>query len=193
MIFFILGEKNNIKKMRETKMAIKKVFSRKYSGLSLMELMLYIAIMSILVLTSMAVAVSYINGRRNIKTYQQNVEEMSLVINDMAKKLRMSNCGEDEDECTMPEGESNSIGAIDNVSKLSFGYTFDNSSLELRDRDGNVVLDKVEGSFVVAHSPNSSGGGIPLITIKIWKDGKPETLIQTSVSQRSGYMIDTTP
>jgi hypothetical protein len=152
-----------------------------------------------MILASSAVAVSYIKGRSSIKKYQQNIEEMSLVINDMAKKIRMSNC-EVPSDCSFSNTEAK---FKENSTGDSITYTFISSTTPLVHKLKKTVkcstcvnpvtedmLDGVAGSFL------SNRGSIPLVTIKMSKvdehgDEKTETTIQTSVSQRSGYSNET--
>lgn len=177
-------------------MTKEKIIFKKYNGISLAELLIYIFIMSLMILSSSAVAVSYIKGRSSIKKYQQNIEEMSLVINDMAKRIRMSNC-ETASDC---EFSSDKIKFKENSTGDLITYTFASigtpanpiHKLTMRVNANSPVdmLDSVGGSFL------SNGSTIPLVTIKMWKvdqGGTPldNTTIQTSVSQRSGYSNET--
>jgi len=167
-------------------MTKEKTICKKHKGMSLMELLIYIFVMSLIIMSATAVAASYIRGRSSIKRYQQNIEEMSLAINDMSKRIRMGNC-EVASDCKF---SNDKIEFKENSTGDSIIYRFNSASDELL-KNGTTILEYVGGSFSIVNS-----SGIPLITIKLWKtdqngDALDDTTIQTSVSQRSGYSYET--
>jgi len=61
-------------------------------GLTFIEMMISIAILSFLLIASVTLFAAYTKNKTSIKKNEQAVEEMSLILNEIAKKLRMSNC-----------------------------------------------------------------------------------------------------
>ena len=143
--------------------------------------------MSLLLVVILGSAGGYLKNRYSLKHYQQDMEEMSLIINELAKKVRMSNCGEDNNSCTFLASE---LGVVDNIKSddgtdSSWGIYFDGTTL--KDKSDHIILEDVEGGFFFKNEKPATE--IPLITISIQKAGKPQTKMQTSVSQRSGYEL----
>lgn len=171
-------------------------------GLTLMETVVSIFIVSLLILTCASLAVTYVNGRRNTMAKQQNVEEMGTVLSQLAKEIRMSNCDtNDSDECSLLSGSNarrNSIKVINNASGGSIEYAFDSDG-NLK-RNGTTILSGVSGGFYtypsnpisvskISSNPDTySASRVERITISITsdKDGG-EMSLQTTVSLRSGY------
>lgn len=148
-------------------------------GLTLVEMIIAIAVLSVTMLASAAVSATYLKSRTSIKKYQANNEELSMVMNYLSKDIRMSNG-------TPANGSSNSIALISNASGKSVVYTFNNTAKTLtrnEDSAGAVaVANNVTGAFYVA-----GGGAIKRITIRMQKEGIPPMTVQTTVSMRNKY------
>ena len=145
--------------------------------------------MSLLLVVILGSAGGYLKNRYSLKHYQQDMEEMSLIINELAKKVRMSNCGEDNNKCNF-KADHTTLGVVDNIKSddgtdSSWGIYFDGTTL--KDKSDHIILEDVEGGFFFKNGNPATE--IPLITISIQKAGKPQTKMQTSVSQRSGYEL----
>jgi len=156
-------------------------------GFLLIEAIIYIFVMSLLLVVILGSAGGYLKNRYSLKHYQQDMEEMSLTINELAKKVRMSNCGEDNNSCTFSDSK---LGVVDNIKSddgtdSSWEIHFDGTTL--KDKSDYIILEDVEGGFFFKNGNPATE--IPLITIYIQKAGKPQTKMQTSVSQRSGYEL----
>jgi len=177
-------------------------------GMTLVELMLAIFIMTIIITSAMSIAAIYLKGRSTIKKSQDNIEEMSLALNMLAKELRMSNCDtDDSDRCSFNNnifkgGDGyQSITVVDNndIEGDSHTYEFDAAGLK---KDNDILVSGVTGKFYVfpnidtAQIPPSPASGdpyfskrVPRITIMMEKDdgsGQP-IILQTTVSMRGGY------
>jgi len=170
-----------------------------------METTVAIFVVTLMIMAAVSVAVLYIKGRRSTTNQQQNVEEMTLALNQLAKEIRMSNCDtNDSGDCDLLNasvGNKDSIKIINNVSNSSVKYEFKNDKLY---KDSKVMLSDVTGHFYVSPGAASaigfpsgcsgasctsySAGNVKRITISIVsdKDGGAMTL-QTTVSMRSGY------
>jgi hypothetical protein len=75
-------------------------FQRKnnnFKGLTFIEVLISVFIMGLLVLSATSAAAIYLRNKSQLQTTQQAVEELNLIVNDIAKTIRMSNCEEDED------------------------------------------------------------------------------------------------
>jgi prepilin-type N-terminal cleavage/methylation domain-containing protein len=152
-------------------------------GLTLVETIVAIAVLSITIVASTAVSATYMKSRISIKKYQANNEELSVALNYLAKDIRMSS---DLAADPASDGYKSSISLKNNTSDNSVVYTFDDVAKTLtRDEDsaGAVLIARnVEGVFWVR-----SYTGIPRITILIKKEGIPEMIVQTTVSMRTKY------
>ena len=143
-------------------------------GLSLIELIVGIAIFSITILASTAVAGAYLKGSLSLKKYQANNEELSLALNYISKDIRMSN--------TLTGVVASTISLKENSSPNSIKYEFRLGNLE---RNGIVIASNVNGRFAVRNAAQ-----IPLITTVISKanpGGGARMSVQTTTSMRSGY------
>ncbi len=149
-------------------------------GLTLIETVVAISILSIVILASTAVSSTYLRSRVSIKKYQANNEELSLALNYLAKDIRMSGGN--------PGASSDTITLTNNISGKSVVYTFNNGNKTLtRNENGAgdvVVAGNVSGAFFVANAALTS---IPRVTIRIQKQGTPEMTVQTTVSMRTNY------
>lgn len=181
---------------------MKRKKTKKQKGFLLVEAIVYIFVMSLLLVVILGSAGGYLKNRFSLKKDQQDIEEMSLAINELAKKIRMSNSTDDSVDY---EFEAKKLTVSLNEKKgLSLNASFDddkNEFLCFTEDDSNGVngvvelikLDNVTGSFYYKKVDDDGDGivdGIPLITIQIQKVGKPQTKMQTSVSQRGGYTVD---
>jgi len=156
-------------------------------GFLLIEAVMYIFVMSLLLVVILGSAGGYLKNRYSLKHYQQDMEEMSLTINELAKKVRMSNCGESNNDCTFSNFE---LGVFDNIKNADGSYSLWKIKFEsgnLIDDAGHIILENVKGEFFFKNGDTVTQ--IPLITISIQKTDKPQTKMQTSVSQRSGYEL----
>jgi len=176
-------------------------------GMTLVELMLAIFIMTIIIMSAMSIASIYLKGRSTIKKSQDNIEEMSLALNMLAKEIRMSNCDtDDSDRCSFNDNSFKSDGrqsitVVDNndIEGDPHTYEFDAAGLK---KGNDILVSGVTGKFYVF--PNISEGQtpgsipdddpyfskrVPRITIMMEKDdgsGQP-IVLQTTVSMRGGY------
>lgn len=147
-------------------------------GLTLVETILAVAVLSITIMASTAVSSSYLRSRMSIKKYQANNEELSLALNYLAKDIRMSS------STAVFNGYTNTITIKNNTSGKEVVYQFpSNNTLT---RDSVIVASNVTGAFYVRNN-SSLTANIPTITIKIKKIGTPEMVVQTTVSMRSMY------
>jgi prepilin-type N-terminal cleavage/methylation domain-containing protein len=147
-------------------------------GLTLVETIVAIAVLSITIVASTAVSATYMRSRTSIKRYQANNEEISMALNYLAKDIRMSSGSP-----TLGLGQS--IDLINNASGETVRYSFNATNRTLTRReagDTSVIATNVSGSFFVA------GENIKRITIRIQKQGTPEMTVQTSVSMRTKYL-----
>jgi Tfp pilus assembly protein PilV len=158
---------------------MQKFWKKNKKGLTLVETILAVAVLSITIMASTAVSSSYLRSRMSIKKYQANNEELSLALNYLAKDIRMSSKMIDSD------GKFDSIAIKNNASGTHIVYAF-NSAAKTLTRDNIVVANNVTGKFHVKN--NSTATSIPIITIKIKKEGTPEMVVQTTVSMRSKYV-----
>lgn len=158
-------------------------------GLTLIEILIAVAIFGIIILVAVSGAIAYINGRKDINQKQQYVEQMSVAMNDMAKRIRMSNC---DDGCVF---DNLSVVVYENASGYWINYQFaGNKLIYYNEIESPMVLaEDVDGAFA------SNDAEIPLVTIQMWKLDKSShakidgTTLQTSVSMRSGYSPPATP
>ena len=172
---------------------------KNYKGLTLMETIINIYIYVLLILVCVTVSVAYIKSRSTIRQTQQAVEELSLTMNEMAKKIRMSSCVFtdpiwNDNRCIYFVYNTYGIGIKPNDGGANLEYQLNKDSHTLK-VGGDLMMEDVGGEF----SATNAGFGtdmIPLVTIKLWKFKKgttteiPGTRIQTSVSMRSGYSIE---
>lgn len=157
--------------------------SKSRKGLTFIEVITVVFIFSLIILATMGIAGAYLKNRITIKKYQQNLEEMSLAINEMAKKIRMSNC-DTGGGCNFIEGNNIEIMVTQN-SGSSLTYSFKNNGGEYYlERNGDGIMKDIEGRFYVV---NSGSDGIPRITITMWKHDMEQAVVQTTVSMRGGY------
>lgn len=174
-------------------------------GMTLVELMLAIFIMSIIIMSAMSIASIYLKGRSVIKKSQDNIEEMSLALNMLAKELRMSNCDTkaNSGRCSFssgPGGFKDSITVIDN-NHIEDSHTYEFVGGVGLKKDGDILVSGVTGRFYVFPSITTgqiSGSissdpyfskRVPRVTIMMEKDdgsGQP-IVLQTTVSMRGGY------
>ena len=169
-----------------------KILTKNYKGLTLMETIINIFVYVIVVMICMTVAMTYIKSRIAIRQQQQAVEELSMTMNDMAKKIRMSSCPTDGG-CTGPcesDGKCSEISVAPN-SGGGLTYKIDGTSLKDASSGGQLIMENIGGWFKVT---NAGTDEIPLVQIHFWRLKKgsttekiPGTDIQTSVSMRSGY------
>lgn len=173
-------------------------------GMTIVELMISIFILTLMVVVSVSVAASYLKGRTKIKKYQSNIEEMSLALNLLAKEIRMSNC-DNSTYCDLPSSPEarDSVEVINNSGSQSEGTTYSFSGGSLIRQVGNGteerILDDVTGKFYV--SPGSSvrcisgcvsdeccfADQVNKITITIRKTDQTGVALETTVSMRGGY------
>ena len=149
-------------------------------GLTFIEMLIAIAIMSILVMTITAVSISYLNSRTAVKKYQANNEELSLALNSLAKDIRMSDFSSE-----IAKGKQSKISLKNNATEKVVEYTFDSDTKTLSRTEGggvaSVVASDVTGFFYV------QGDKIGRITITLVKTGPPIMTAQTTVSMRAKY------
>ena len=173
-------------------------------GMTLVELMISIFILTIIIMVSVSVAASYLKGRTKIKKYQANVEEMSLALNAIAKELRMSNC-DDATYCDLPpvEGDEDSIRVISNSGSQTQGIMYGFSEGDLIRQAGSdppeTMLSDVAGKFHV--SPGSSescisgcssgnccfASRVNKVTMTLRRSDQTGVVLETTVSMRGGY------
>lgn len=166
---------------------MKRKKTKKQKGFLLVEAIVYIFVMSLLLVVILGSAGGYLKNRFSLKKDQQAIEEMSLAINEVAKRIRMSNCGKNGDKCTF---DNNKLVVVENAGGDNLTLEFKEGSLK---NGTDIILKDIdtESKFYYKNGDDDSDGvvdGIPLITIQIQKAGKPQTKMQTSVSQRGGYI-----
>lgn len=176
------------------KIFFKKLKIKNKKGLSLIELIVAIAVLSITVLAATAVSATYLKNRTSIKKYQANNEELSLALNFMSKDIRMSNCGENDSECALGNGgNTDTITVKSSRTEKLITYRFNNDGNLTRQVDGEeaaVMIGDVTGKFYVTDND------IKRITIRIEKTATasvPAMTVQTTVSMRSGYNDEVQP
>lgn len=161
-------------------------------GLSLMETIINVYIYTLLIMVCVMVAITYIKTRVEIRQRQQVVEELSMTMNEMAKKIRMSGCEYPDSvigsSCASTNfGLGNAIRIIPNDGSGSLLYYVGFYILAV---NGEIMMEDVGGKFSVI---NNSNDEIPLITIELWKLDKKThqkisgTTVKTSVSLRSSF------
>jgi type II secretory pathway component PulJ len=168
---------------------MQKNWKKNKKGLTLVETVLAIAVLSITIMASTAVSSSYLRSRMSIKKYQANNEELSLALNYLAKDIRMSSTN-----VSTANEDTSEIKLINNTSKNEVIYKFNNnSSKTLTRKEGAgpdspvIVASNVEGKFYVSNNFYTKKN-IPKITITIKKIGTPEMVVQTTVSMRANYV-----
>ncbi|MFZ2188298.1 MAG: prepilin-type N-terminal cleavage/methylation domain-containing protein [Candidatus Moraniibacteriota bacterium] len=157
-------------------------------GLTFIELLIAIAVMSILTMAIVAVTIAYLNNRTSIKRYQANNEELSLALNSLAKDIRMS----DFVPGPIPSGLTNPIDLKNNATGSTVTYTFDSVAKTLSRAEtptvgaptNYVIASDVTGNFYVR------GAFIGRITTVLVKAGPPRMTAQTTVSMRAKYRDD---
>jgi prepilin-type N-terminal cleavage/methylation domain-containing protein len=167
----------------------KKHLASNSRGLTLIEMVLAIAVLSITILASTAVSATYLNGRIKIKKYQANNEELSMALNFMSKDIRMSN---ELASATTIGSPITLISIKSNVNSNDIVYQFATVAgvnvLQRTEAGGTptTITSGVTGSFYVLGDPAIT---IPRITIRIQKEtsGISPVSVQTTVSMRSGY------
>jgi prepilin-type N-terminal cleavage/methylation domain-containing protein len=144
-------------------------------GVTLVEVLVSIFIFSIMIASMTGIFATMIRKRSEIKQMQQRTEELSLAVNYIAKKVRMSTYK--GDVCS-----SASCTVLDN--SLDKKVTFSIS--------GDVLKEQAESGAPVSIMAGVSGGfdiqssdRVPRITIRLFAKDKPETSVQTTVSLRS--------
>ncbi len=171
---------------KKLKQKNKKVYPPNRRGITFVETIINIYIYTLLITVCTSVAIVFIKNRIVIRQKQQAVEELSIVINEMGKKIRMSECNfKDYAGCV---GGSNLHIIHNNGDKID--YYLDNTSKNL-EINGVLMFDNVDGAFYITRGEEDE---IPLITIKLWKLDKEDnlingTIVKTSVSMRSGYKM----
>jgi len=173
---------------------------KKCKGMTLVEMMIAIIVFGLVMLASVRVLSTYIKNRNSAKFSQQGIEELALMANDMAKRIRMSNCENNGCEFT----SNKKIVVTENTSAISRNLIYEFTGYKLkRSLDGGAgeeALLDIDGEF---HVVNTGADEIPLVTVKMWKykdknnngsiessEKLDETTIQTSVSMRSGYTAE---
>ena len=184
-----------------------KKLNKNYKGLTLMETVINIYVYTLLIMVCMAVSISYIRVRSQLRQSQLAVEEISLVMNQMAKEIRMNDCSTTMNPPPPQVWYPNRCIMLGSISGITWNFViYQNGSNSfvfvtwggksvLNDANSNLVLEDVGGSFSATNAENAPFK-IPLITIKMWKYNKdgtkmPGTDVQTSVSMRSGYEANT--
>ena len=152
---------------------ITKKINKNSRGLSIIEMMVAIFVFAVTISTSMAVAATYLKGSSALKKYQENSEELSLAMNYVSKDIRMSN------SLSANPGSNSKITLTSNTGSSALNYEFLGNELK---RDNAPIARDVSGSFYVRNS-----GGIPLVTVVMWKNNHPDFSVETTVSMRSGY------
>ena len=155
-------------------------------GITFIEAIINIYIYFLIISVSVMVAVTFIKTRAVIKQKQQAVEEISMLMNEMGKLIRMSSCldtgcGNNKRELSIEHNDGSEIH-----------YKLTGANLE---RDDVIMFDKIDGEFYTIKDGENE---IPLITINLWKLDKNDriingTIVKTSVSMRSGYEVPTSP
>lgn len=141
----------------------------KKKGIALVEMMVALAIFTLLVTSMMNIFTTLLRARNEASISQQRTEELSLTAGYVAKRMRMSDLG------------ANCSGTICHIKDHESGNArvFDFSGNTFRD-NGTVMVSDVMGGFSVTNST-----GIPRITLYLMRIGHPETSVQTTVSLRS--------
>jgi len=146
--------------------------------------MISMFILVLILSSAVALAGSYLRGKTALKKKQQKLEEMTLAMDEISKKLRMSNC-DDAEDCneSLCSSSREEVEVGSNYSPGQWNYRFHAPNKTLRDKKtGQQMLDGVEGKFIC------NDDDIQLITIRMWIAGSDESsAIQTSVSQRAAY------
>ncbi len=170
----MVGDKEMQKFLKKNK----KSLPASRQGLTLVETVVAIAILSITILASTAVSSSYLRSRMSIKKYQANNEELSLALNYLSKDIRMSG-GFSGGSYGSP---ILSMTLVNNAGEGSIFYEFTGSELK---RNGAVVASNVTGAFYVLGDATT----IPRVTIRIQKEtvGISPVSVQTTVSMRTKY------
>ncbi|HAI74321.1 MAG TPA: hypothetical protein DCS28_03205 [Candidatus Moranbacteria bacterium] len=158
-------------------------------GLTLVEMIIAIAVLSITILASTAVSATYLTSRMSIKKYQANSEELSMAMNFLAKDIRMSNCPVAASTCVLPNATASSTITIYNNATgglITYAFNSTNSTLTRKAGSGNAVpiISNVTGAF---YARNIDADQIARITIRLQKTGTPSMAAQTTVSMRNKY------
>lgn len=183
-----------IRKKNKRYMSINNPAGRK--GLTFIETMLAIGVLSITIMASSAASATYLKSRISIKKYQASNEEMSLALNYLAKDIRMSGPTADLVSNNEPHSNLRYIKIVNNETGNEITYTFDVSSKKLTRREVDAsgssttieLATEVLGQFYIYNA--TSTGSIPRITIEIEKTATdiPVVPIQTTVSMRTNYV-----
>lgn len=145
----------------------------------MIEMMIAIFIFGVILLSSGALASSYLNNRTALRKEQQDMEELSLTINYLAKRIRMSNWDTCSPNCM---SGYTTLVVNDNTTDVQYTYVFDNTNSILTE-NGTTIISGVTGSFTNKGTPSA-----PLIVIDIQKEDRPLNKVRTAVSQRAGYL-----
>lgn len=160
--------KNKIKSLN------KKILLSSNVGLTLIEVMVAISVFSIVLLGSVGVMVTGVTTRHALKKQQQSVEDFSIAINLMAKRMRMS-------DITTTTGSNASVSMTDNIDGVTaYTYTFDSSNYTLK-LGSDILANNVLGSFFVS----ATDPKFVTISIKMADDSSDKTRVQTTVSTRA--------
>lgn len=151
---------------------MQKLFKKNKKGMTLIEVTLAIAVLSITIMASTAVSVTYLKSRSNVKKYQSNNEELSMALNYLAKDIRMSSGNPISGQV---------LTLTNNATNENVRYEFIGAELK---RNNITLSGDVTGAFRV------SGGIIPRVTIRIQKNsiGILPMTVQTTVSMRTKYL-----
>ena len=158
-------------------------------GLTFIEMLIAIAIMSILTMAIVAVTISYLNNRTAVKRYQANNEELSLALNSLAKDIRMSDFAPAPAPAPVLGSAINNIYLKNNATGSAVTYIFDPAARTLSRAEtptagastNYVIASDVAGNFYVRGTP------IGRITTVLVKVGPPGMTAQTTVSMRAKY------
>jgi len=170
-------------------------FKKNQKGLSMLETIINIYVYVLLITICMTVAITYLKTRVAIRQKQQIIEELSITINEMAKKIRMSDCSGSTSQvpnrCINNSG-ANAITFLQNTGIIPMRYSLWNGGLYISENDGwswQLMLDNVGGDFSAINTAPTNE--IPLITMYLYKIKNgveiSGTRVKTSVSLRSGY------
>jgi len=167
--------------MRKIFFEFRKNKMKSCKGFMLVELIVGVSILSLLLMSSVAVLGSLFKSNNYLGGQQQDIEEMSIALSFISKSIRMSNCGDDGDECSFSNSKIIMVGT-----GVGAERSFEFVSNQLVGSSGGTYLRNVTGRFYVPDDCPSNGL-IPRVTITVSKIGNPNIKVQTTVSLRSGY------
>jgi len=163
---------------------------RNKKGLTLIETIINIYVYVILISVCVTISMVDIKSRTVLRQKQQAVEELSMVIIEISKEVRMSECAGVGDKC-IPDGLNNQLIIQPNRGGNPITYEI-SSDYKLKKISGgteDVMLENVSGYFSAVRDNLNE---IPLIRIRLWKKDKNgndlnDTRIFNSVSMRSKF------